>query len=137
MLILAAILSLIFQQVSSAPIPAFGLTVSPKTEQIRSIENRDAVARRCAQVGDELAGKVHGEVGDVRISQAPDGGTVWSATLLMAKEPPIAPRMTCDVRTFTIANDSFDVSTPAAKMHWPYCGWGLSEGDRVGVSCGH
>jgi hypothetical protein len=55
-----------------------------------------------------LAAKVHGEVGDVSINRAPDGGTVWSATLLMAKEPPMAPRMTCDARTFTIANDTFE-----------------------------
>lgn len=139
MAIMAALAGLMLQQAGSPQppqVPAFGTTVAPKSAQIRALEGRDPVARRCAQLGDGLAAKVRGEVGDVSIRNDPAIGAVWSATLLIAREPPVAPRMTCNARTFTIANDTFDASTPPDKIPWPYCGWGLSKEERVGVRCG-
>jgi hypothetical protein len=115
--------------------PIGGLDVSPKSEMVIYLEKSDPVARRCAQLGDGLAAKVRGQVGDVSIERSPDGGTVWGATLLMAKEPPLAPKMTCDARSFRVANDIFDVSMSPDEMSWPTCGWGLPKGDRVGLAC--
>lgn len=116
-------------------IPQFGTTVTSKDASILSREKSDPVAARCARLADGFAAKVKAEVGDVSIRQAPDGSTLWTATLLMAREPPIAPRMTCDARSFIIGNDTFDVSKSAEEMPWPYCGWGLAKEDRVGVRC--
>lgn len=133
---MTALLALLLQSGGAAQTPPpFGLTVAPKSAEVRALERSDPVARRCAELGDGLAAKVRAEIGAVTVGKAPDGGTVWSATLLMEREPPLAPRITCDSRTFTIANDTFDVSTPPEKMAWPYCGWGLSKEERLGVKC--
>lgn len=136
---MAALAGLVLQQVGplqAAPAPGYGIAVAPKSARIRALEAADAVARRCAWMGDALAAKVRGEIGDVSIRNDPGVGAVWSATLLMSREPPIAPKITCNARTFIIANDAFDVSTPPEKIPWPYCGWGLSKEARVGLRCG-
>lgn len=136
----STIVALLLQAASVAgqgepTIPQFGMTVTPKSARILSQEKNDPVAARCAHIADGFAAKVKAQVGDVSIHQAPDGSTVWTATLLMGREPPIAPRMTCDARSFTIGHDTFDVSKSAEQMPWPYCGWGLAKEDRVGVRC--
>lgn len=137
MLIVAMVMTLMLQAAPTdlkVPAPP-GMTVSPKSDEVLSVEKTNPVARRCAQLGDALATKVRGEVGDVQIRKGSDGGTTWSAILLLAKHPPNAAKMSCDARSFTIANDTFGVAIPQDEIPWPYCGWGLSKEERVGVVC--
>jgi hypothetical protein len=97
-------------------IPMFGIVPAPKAAEVLAVERDDPVAHRCAGLGDGMARKMRGEVSDVIIQKGPRGETVWSATLVMAREPPLIPKMVCDATTFRIANDTFPVSTPPDQM---------------------